>query len=227
MKSVSYLIEYADAQLGKPYWYGTFGNYADYNLYKAKKAQYPKYYTADDYKSQFGQKVHDCAGLVKGAMWCDTVDGKPTYKASEDYGANKFYLTAEKKGNISSMPDVAGMLVFKGTDKQKTHVGVYMGNGQVNEAKGHKYGVVKSSVDGFKYWGQCKFFTYDQTSKPSAPAASAPADVGYSPAEIKAAYDCIKGKYGNGATRKAKLKQAGFDYFRVQGLVNKILRGQF
>ena len=44
-------------------------------------------------------------------------------------------------------------------------------------------------------------------------------------AELKAAYACIRGDYGNGATRVTALKKAGFDPEEVQGLVNSILAG--
>ena len=63
------LVEYALAQLGKPYWWGTFGQTASAELLAQKRAQYPEYYTADDFKSQFGQRVHDCVGLIKGYLW--------------------------------------------------------------------------------------------------------------------------------------------------------------
>lgn len=57
------LVSYAAAQLGKPYWYGTFGQTASAGLYNAKKKQYPKYYTANDFQSQYGKRVHDCVGI--------------------------------------------------------------------------------------------------------------------------------------------------------------------
>ena len=38
------LVEYAKAQLGKPYWYGTFGQSASKSLYDQKKSQYPQRY---------------------------------------------------------------------------------------------------------------------------------------------------------------------------------------
>ena len=38
------LVEYAKAQLGKPYWYGTFGQIGTEALYTAKKKQWPVYY---------------------------------------------------------------------------------------------------------------------------------------------------------------------------------------
>ena len=44
-------------------------------------------------------------------------------------------------------------------------------------------------------------------------------------AEMKAAYACIRGDYGNGADRVAALRKAGFDPDTVQGLVNSILAG--
>ena len=44
-------------------------------------------------------------------------------------------------------------------------------------------------------------------------------------AELKAAYACIRGDYGNGAARVAALRKAGFDPEVVQSLVNSILAG--
>lgn len=42
---------------------------------------------------------------------------------------------------------------------------------------------------------------------------------------MKAAYDVMEGKYGNGAERKAKLTAAGYDYETVQRLVNGLAKG--
>lgn len=228
MKSASWLVTYVRSQLGRPYWYGTFGQTASAALYRSKKVQYPSQYTASDFPSQFGKKVHDCAGLVKGALWCSSVDGAPNYNASEDYNANRFYLNSISKGPISSLPDVPGMLVFKGTDKNKNHIGVYIGSGKVIEAKGHKYGVVESSISsGWKYWGKCNLISYDavSTSAPAQPAKPVN-NSGYTDLEIQAARDCIRGRYGNGMARRNNLARAGFNYSRVQACVNKILRGE-
>ena len=43
-------------------------------------------------------------------------------------------------------------------------------------------------------------------------------------AELKAAYACINGDYGNGEARFAALRRAGFDPNVVQGLVNDLLK---
>ena len=38
------LVSYAKAQLGKPYWFGCFGQESSKKLYDVKKEQYPKEY---------------------------------------------------------------------------------------------------------------------------------------------------------------------------------------
>ena len=42
---------------------------------------------------------------------------------------------------------------------------------------------------------------------------------------LKAAYACINGDYGNGEARFAALRKAGFDPNVVQGLVNSLMAG--
>ncbi len=44
-------------------------------------------------------------------------------------------------------------------------------------------------------------------------------------AELKAAYACIRGEYGNGQDRVLALRRAGFDPNVVQGLVNSLMAG--
>ena len=152
------LVEYVKAKKGKPYWYGTFGQIATEILYKAKKQQYPKYYTADNFRSQFGQQVFDCIGLIKAYLWTTSInDTKPIYKASEDWSADATYSHCKEKGSISTMPEIPGLLVFK-----TGHVGVYIGNGSVIEAKGHAYGVVETPLKNRQWqtWGKHPLIEY-------------------------------------------------------------------
>lgn len=144
------LVEYANAQLGLPYWYGCFSQIATEDLYKQKKKQYPQFYTATDYKLQYGKRVFDCIGLIKGYLWCDTPTSTPKYNASEDVSADGMLAKCKEKGSISTMPELPGVLVFS-----PQHVGVYIGNGYVIEARGHAYGVVKTKLSsrGWKNWG--------------------------------------------------------------------------
>lgn len=153
LKNNKGLVEYCKRQLGKPYWYGCFGQLSNPSLLANKKKQYPKYYTANDFDKQMNVKVHDCIGLIKGYMWCkDAEDTKPVYCSNgfPDCSADMQYNRSKRKGStIMTMPDVEGVLVF-----MSGHVGVYIGNGEVIEARGHAYGVVKTklSLRPWKRW---------------------------------------------------------------------------
>lgn len=162
IKTSKGLVKYALAQLGRPYWYGTFGQKSSKSLYKQKKNQYPRYYTADDYSSQYGEKVHDCIGLIKGYIWSNSPDDtKPKYSSNgcPDINEDGMYNAAGIKGSISTMPEKEGILVFK-----PNHIGVYIGGGKVIEARGHSYGVVKTKLKdrGFTKWCECPYIQYDE-----------------------------------------------------------------
>lgn len=170
------LVEYCRAQLGLPYWYGTFGQTASASLLASKKKQYPKYYTASDFSTQFGKRVHDCAGLPKGYLWSATPTSAPKYDAGTDWGATAFYQHCNKKGTIDTFDHVPGRLVFKGKPSKMSHVGVYVGDGKIIEAKGHKYGVVESKLDStWDYWGQCQLISEDAAPDPTPAPTPAPA----------------------------------------------------
>lgn len=159
-KTASGLVAYCKAQLGLPYWYGTFGNTASASLYSQKKAQYPNYYTASDFSSQYGKRVHDCVGLIKGYRWSDTPTGAPVYNASQDVAVGGLYNQCSKRGDISTMPDQPGVCVFM---SDMSHVGVYIGDGYVIEARGHAYGVVKTKLASRSWgkWGKPDWLSYD------------------------------------------------------------------
>lgn len=166
------LAEYAEAQLGKPYWWGTFGQTANAGLLAAKRQQYPNYYTAGDFPAQFGQKVHDCVGLIKGYLWCDTPDGEPIYKASQDVAVSGLYMVCTKSGSIDTMPNIPGVCVFM---RNMSHVGVYIGDGYVVEASGHAMGVVQTQLAGrgWGLWGTPRWINYEATANPAQSAQTA------------------------------------------------------
>lgn len=174
-KTNSGLAKYVKLQVGLPYWFGTFGQKGSAQLYAAKKKQYPKYYTAKDFSKQYGKRVHDCAGLIKGYLWSATPTSTPVYKASQDFGATGFYTHAKRKGTISSFPKYNGLLVFKGKNQTMTHVGVYA-DGMIVEAKGHAYGVVKTKFkpSEWTHWAQCHLITDDIHPTPAPAPAPTP-----------------------------------------------------
>lgn len=213
-KTAKGLVEYAKAQLGKPYWYGTFGQAASKSLHNQKKKQYPSQY--DWYYAGETAKVHDCVGLIKGYLWCDNpTDNTPTYNASQDISANQMRKACTISGNISTIPEVPGVLVFK-----DGHVGVYIGNGEVIEARGHAYGVVNTKLTARKWttWGHCPYISYEADPVPTP----TPAPVTKSIDEL--AREVINGRWGNGTARKNRLTDAGYDYKAVQKRVNELLR---
>ena len=165
------LIQYTTAQLGLPYWNGTFGQTASAALYEYEKARHPKYYTASDFPQQYGKRVHDCGGLIKGYLWSETPTSPPAYNSAQDCNAEMFYQYATEKGELKNAAQLRpGFLVY---NKTKSHVGVWTGT-EVHEARGHSYGVVASKLDltRFKYWSNCVFITYEAEPQPTpAPAA--------------------------------------------------------
>lgn len=163
------LAEYAKAQLGKPYWWGTFGQTANAGLLAQKRTQYPERYTADDFESQLGQKVHDCVGLIKGYRWCDTPDSEPAYKSVQDVAVSGLYMSCHESGSIDTMPDIPGVCVFM---RDMSHVGVYVGGGYVVEATGHARGVVKTKLAGrgWGLWGKPRWISYEAAATPAQPA---------------------------------------------------------
>lgn len=151
------------------YWMGTIGQMASWSLYYDRKKDYPKYYTASDFATQIKnpKPCYDCAGLVKSPFVY------PKYNASYDKGATGIYNTCTNKGKLTSESQLKPYyLVFKGNDKTKTHVAVYLGHGIIKEAKGHAYGVVVSNLDlsKYKYWAEYYAVDYSGVEpKPDEP----------------------------------------------------------
>ena len=158
------LVEYAKAQLGRPYWYGSFGQSGSKEFYEQKKNQYPNQYTWD--YDGTTEKVHDCVGLIKGYLWCDSPeDTTPIYDAVQDKSANGMRNACKIKGEMNTFPHTIGTLVFF-----EGHVGIYEGNGYVIEARGHAFGVVRTKLTSrnWKWWGYCPFIEYidEEPQKP-------------------------------------------------------------
>ena len=154
------LVEYAKAQLGLPYWYGTYGQTGSERLYKQKQQQYPAQYppkkwTEESFRVQFGKRVYDCAGLIKGYMFSETPTSSPAYNIKYDVSANTMISLCKEQGDYSRIPNIAGLIVWK-----SGHVGVYLGNGKTIEAKGHAYGVVTTADTNWVKWGKLPWLEY-------------------------------------------------------------------
>lgn len=155
MKDNQGLATHAIAHLGKAYMYGYTGTVTE-AIIQEKKKQYPSVYT-DSYiartRRNIGRWATDCSGLVDLYL-------------GVDLSADGYYQQATKRGSISLIPaNIVGLLVFKvnETSGVVSHVGVYMGDGTIVEAKGVDYGVVRTNLSdgGWKYYGYCHLLTYD------------------------------------------------------------------
>lgn len=161
-KTSAGLVQYAIAQLGRPYWWGTFGNLSDATLLAARRTQYPDSYNTSivggaAFETQYGHRVHDCVGLVKGYRWSDTPDAVPTYVAAQDVNVQGLYgQCTRKKGQVldtSGAGIPTGAVLFY---SNMQHCGVHIGDGRIVEARGHRYGVVQTTLStrtDFTLWG--------------------------------------------------------------------------
>lgn len=216
-KTASGLVEYCRAQIGKPYWFGTFGNTATAELYASRRRMYPSYYTASDFSRQFGQRVHDCSGLIKGYLWSETPTSQPRYDAAEDWNVAAMYNRCVERGTLKSIPDTPGVLVFMANME---HVGVYIGKGEVIEARGHAYGVVKTRLSsrGWALWGKPRFIDYGDDAaqnvkpvKPEAPAQNTTTSTTEEKTIMVQAKQLSSGSKGS-AVRKLQILLNGLNY---------------
>ncbi len=67
------------------------------------------------------------------------------------------YENAVEKGTIDTMPEIPGLAVW-----HEGHIGIYIGNGEVVETMGTKYGVVRTQLAGSRWthWLKVPYITY-------------------------------------------------------------------
>ena len=150
-------------QSGWGYVWGTYGQVLTPELFQYKLTQYPEGVGqyADFIRSNWlGKHTADCVGLIKGYGWlnADTMEIEYGTNGMPDIGANQMYYNATRKGAIDTIPEVPGLAVWK-----SGHIGVYIGDGQVIEAMGTKYGVVKTQLQGrgWTHWLEIPYINYD------------------------------------------------------------------
>ena len=164
-KNATDLVTYAVHawESGWGYVWGTYGNVLTESLLAYKVSQYPDGVGNHENFIRahwLGGRTTDCVGLIKGYSWLSpetmTIDygthGMP------DIGANQMYYNATVSGTIDTIPDTPGLAVW-----HDGHIGVYIGNGEVIEAMGTKYGVVKTQLEGrgWTHWLQVPYISYD------------------------------------------------------------------
>ena len=194
-------------QDGWGYVYGAIGQTCTERLLDQCAERYPANNLAGGAMRQagekwLGKKVADCSGIVKAYLMSEYTGGPITYNAEVDIAVH--YNAAKEKGPIGTMPDIPGILVY-----MPSHVGVYVGNGEVIESAGTLYGVKKSTVEKsyisgpWTHWYKCPGIAYDESEEPETeqkPEEEKPA----APAEIKVG-SAVKIKAGATYTNGVKV----------------------
>lgn len=107
-----------------------------------------------------GRYVTDCSGLF---YWAFKELGGYMYHGSNTmwnkYSTAKGKLVKGKRSDGKELKPGSAVYMNKSGD-DRTHVGLYIGNGEVIEAKGTAYGVVKSKVTQWDEWSELKGVDY-------------------------------------------------------------------
>ena len=164
-KNAADLVQYAIHAYEEHWGYvwGTFGHVLTESLFEAKLAQYPDALAGNaDFIRQtwVGGRTTDCVGLIKGYGWLDAETEEIVYNTNgmPDISANEMYHSATVSGTIDTIPETPGLAVW-----HDGHIGVYIGNGEVVEAMGTRYGVVKTKLEGARWthWLKIPYISYD------------------------------------------------------------------
>ena len=114
-----------------------------------------------------GKKVWDCSGLFRGA-WRALLK----YRSGGATGIyNKWCFMT---GTIDTLPDEPGIAVFRGTPNNMEHVGLYIGGGEVIDARGSAKGVVRGTLESYgrwTHWGRLEDVDYGE-SETDGPATN-------------------------------------------------------
>lgn len=158
---VTYVIHAWESGWG--YVWGTYGNVLTESLLTYKVSQYPDGVGNHEdiiRANWLGGRTTDCVGLIKGYGWlnAETMEIQYGTHGMPDIGANQMYYNATESGAIDTMPDIPGLAVW-----HEGHIGVYIGGGQVIEAMGTRYGVVKTELAGrgWTHWLKVPYINYD------------------------------------------------------------------
>lgn len=154
-------------EAGSGYIYGAYGQDVTMTFLRQQQAMFRTDPSANLTESEVnyifqnygGKPAFDCIGLIKAYEWIDEETGVIRYNSNgfRDVGADGMLESADISGDISTIPDVPGLAVC-----MEGHIGVYIGNGEVIEAKGNHEGVVKTELSEGQWtrWMQLPGITY-------------------------------------------------------------------
>lgn len=151
------LVVFAKSKVGTPYVYGSCGQPLTLAQINCWAGLYPSTYTVsyiNKAKTFIGKRCTDCSGLISWATGIRRNSSAFRTTATEVLPINK--LTDEHIGYAVWKPG---------------HIGVYIGNGEVVEAKGINYGTIISKLSATPWQAAIKLKDIDYGTKTSAVAA--------------------------------------------------------
>lgn len=166
MKKASELVNYVIRKANEPktiYVLGSFGQKLTTAFLDQKCKQLDWNQANKSFLQKFadqGYQAFDCCGLIKAFLWNDNPSN---YNAEEDENESMMLQRAGIKGEIGTLPEVPGILVF-----MKGHVGIYVGNGEVVECTPSEnlggWGVLKTKIKGRGWtdWAEYKRIEYSE-----------------------------------------------------------------
>lgn len=107
-------------------------------------------------KKWIGKRVADCSGLF---VWAFRELGGSIYHGSNTIW-NRYTTNKGKVAPSVSLRPGTAMFLKRESDGNRHHIGLYVGNDTVIEAKGTMYGVVTSRVDHWDEWGELAGVSY-------------------------------------------------------------------
>lgn len=136
-----------------------------------------------------------------------------------------------KAGRWFTTPEVGDQIFFGpvGDENHTGHVTAVDGNrvytvegNSGDEVKSHSYALTNKKIAGY---GRPKWDNVS-TDAPSEPVVSKPSSEPQNApkkSEEEIAVEVINGKWGNGKERQRRLSEAGYDYAKIQNIVNKLV----
>lgn len=164
-----------------------------------------------------GKRVADCSGLFS---WAFKSLGGYMYHGSNTMW-NK-YCTAQGQLNNGKRDDgetlKPGSAVFmcKKNTTDYYHVGLYIGDGYVIEAKGTQYGVVKSKASSWTHWGELRGVNYTDNAPIEDEKTTDIKNVELGSRQLKKTSPCMEGN--DVKQLQTKLNELGYSCGSADGL---------
>ena len=137
----SNLLQYVNERVGSGYIWGGTGQILTEEKLKYFKNKYPSFIDENKDRKWLGKQVFDCSGLVKCAF--ASVGIPISHGATSAWENTRWAL----KGKIEKLPKNRIAILYREASIGMCHTAIYLGNGQVIDAKGNKEGVVKEDLN--------------------------------------------------------------------------------